>query len=99
MVVMSTFCFSVDSDPSPNALPRVLDVFALHGLVPDSCHSVKSPAGLSVDLQLSDVAAVDAALLRKRLAKIITVTSVQLFEKRDQPSGSSSPSPSTAGTA
>ena len=82
---MSTFCFSVDSDPSPTTLPRVLDVFALHGLVPDSCHSVKGPEGLSVDVQLSDMADADAALLRKRLSRIVTVTSVLVYEKRGQP--------------
>jgi hypothetical protein len=30
-----TYCFSVQAEACPAALPRVLDVFALYGSVPD----------------------------------------------------------------
>ena len=82
---MSTFCFSVHSDVDPAALPRVLEVFALHGFVPDQCHACRSGGvadELVVDLQMSEIDAGQALLLAKRLGRLVTVTSVLYSEKR-----------------
>ena len=35
----SVYCFSVHAEASPATLPRVVEVFALHGHVPSSCHA------------------------------------------------------------
>lgn len=82
---MSTFCFSVHSDADPAALPRVLEVFALHGFVPDQCHACRS-GGLTdelvVDLQMSEIDAAQAELLAKRLGRVVCVTAVLFSEKR-----------------
>lgn len=81
---MSTFCFSVHADADPAALPRVLKVFALHGFVLDQCHASRGSgrAGeLVVDLQMSEIDADQAALLAKRLGRVITVTGVLFSEK------------------
>ena len=82
---MSTFCFSVHSDADPAALPRVLEVFALHGFVPDQCHASRS-GGLAdelvVDLQMSEIDADQALLLAKRLGRVVSVTGVLFSEKR-----------------
>lgn len=82
---MSTFCFSVQSDAVPGALPRVLEVFAMHGHVPEQCHASRvagEDAGLVVDLQLGGIDAAQAALLAKRLGRVVSVTGVLYSEKR-----------------
>ena len=82
---MSTFCFSVHSDADPAALPRVLEVFALYGFVPDQCHASRTGGGcdeLVVDLQMSEIDADQAGLLAKRLGRVVSVTSVLFSEKR-----------------
>lgn len=82
---MSTFCFSVHSDAVPSALPRVLEVFALHGFVPEQCHASRSGRyadELVVDLQMSGIDAARAELLAKRLGRVVSVTDVLYSEKR-----------------
>ena len=37
-------CFSVFAAAEPSALPRVLDVFTLFGVVPQRCHSCRLEA-------------------------------------------------------
>ena len=81
---MATYCFSVVTDATPTSLPRLLDVFALHGFVPDQCYTAYTGIGreeLSVDLHLSELNAEQARLLAKRLARIITVSRVIYSEK------------------
>jgi len=82
---MSTFCFSVHSDADPAALPRVLEVFALYGFVPDQCHASRTAGAadeLVVDLQMSAIDADQAGLLAKRLGRVVSVTNVLFSEKR-----------------
>jgi len=82
---MSTFCFSVHSDAVPSALPRVLEVFALYGYVPEQCHASRAgPAAdeLVVDLQMTGIDAGQATLLAKRLGRVVSVSSVLFSEKR-----------------
>lgn len=81
---MTTFCFSVVADATPTSLPRLLDVFALHGLVPDQCYTAFTGDGreeLSVDVHLSELNPEQARLLAKRLARVITVSRVIYSEK------------------
>ena len=71
----SVYCFSVHAEASPATLPRVVEVFALHGHVPSSCHAqVGGRAGdeqsLTVDLQLGGITAHEAALLAKRIGRV-----------------------------
>ena len=81
---MSTFCFSVHSDAVPSALPRVLDVFAMQGLVPEKCHASRTAVDeeLVVDLQMAEIDAGQAASLAKRLGRVVSVTAVLYSEKR-----------------
>jgi acetolactate synthase regulatory subunit len=82
---MSTFCFSVQSDAVPSALPRVLEVFAMHGYVPEQCHASRvagSGDELVVDLQMGGIDAGEAELLAKRLGRVVSVTGVLFSEKR-----------------
>ena len=83
----SVYCFSVHAEASPATLPRVVEVFALHGHVPSSCHAqVGGRAGdeesLTVDLQMGGITAHEAALLAKRIGRVVTVQSVLWSEKR-----------------
>jgi hypothetical protein len=89
--VMSSFsqervdCFSVFSAADPSALPRILEVFSLYGLVPSRCHSAHAetdPGQLVVDVQIAGLPFGQAALLAKRLGRVITVTQVLWSEKQ-----------------
>ncbi len=83
----SVYCFSVHAEASPSALPRVVEVFALHGHVPSRCHARLDGAGddaaeLVVDLQMAGISAQDAALIAKRLGRCVMVRDVLWSEKR-----------------
>jgi hypothetical protein len=81
---MSTWCFSVHADCDPSALPRVLEVFALYGHVPQRCHAERcGPTGeeLVIDVQMSGLAAAEAALVAKRLGRVVSVAQVLWSEK------------------
>ena len=78
-----TFCFSVHAEASPSTLPRVVEVFALHNHVPSRCYAqVAGPGELVVEVQMADVTAHEAALLAKRLGRVVTVRNVLWSEKR-----------------
>jgi hypothetical protein len=78
-----TDCFSVFSLADPSTLPRVLEVFSLHGLVPASCHSTRDDADqLVIDVQVTGLSQVQAEQLARRLGRTITVTQVLWSEKR-----------------
>ena len=75
----STYCFSVHADLSPSSLPRVVEVFAMHGIVPWRCHSNVSGRDqddLVIDAQLDDLTGDQAAAIAKRLGRIVTVKAV-----------------------
>ena len=78
---MSVYCFSVESDLSPSSLPRVLEVVAAHGLVPDTCHCVAGRDYLTVDLQLSGLDDEGARLIAKRFGRSVEVASVLYSRK------------------
>jgi acetolactate synthase small subunit len=78
-------CFSVFSAADPSALPRILEVFSLHGLIPSRCHSTHAdtdPDQLVIDIQVAGLPAGQATQLAKRLERVITVTQVLCSEKR-----------------
>ena len=78
-------CFSVLSAADPSALPRILEVFTLFGLVPSRCHSARDGidrSQLVVDLQFDDLAPGQARHLARRLGRVITVTQVLWSEKQ-----------------
>jgi hypothetical protein len=78
-------CFSVLTTADPSALPRILEVFSVFGLVPSRCHSARDAAAepqLVVDLQIEDLAPGEAERLARRLGRVVTVTQVLWSEKR-----------------
>ena len=78
-------CFSVFSSADPSALPRIFEVFSLHGLIPTRCHG-SCPDGnddqLVIDIQLSELPSGLADQLARRLRRVITVTEVLWSQKR-----------------
>jgi hypothetical protein len=76
-------CFSVFAAAEPSALPRVLEVFSIHSLVPARCHSARTDDDqLVIDLLVVGLAEGQAPLLAKRLRRIVSVTGVLWSEKR-----------------
>jgi acetolactate synthase small subunit len=78
-------CFSVFVAAEPAALPRVLNVFSLFGVIPERCHSAWVEADrdqLVVDVQVAGLPAGQAEQLARRLDRVITVTQVLHSEKR-----------------
>ena len=80
-----TFCFSVQAEACPSALPRVLEVFALYGSVPDHCYTQlagKSREELVVDVQMSDLDTDTAERIARRLGRVVSVQNVLWSAKR-----------------
>lgn len=78
-------CFSVFSAADPSTLPRVLEVFSLHNLIPTSCHSTRLESDddqMVIDIQISGLPPGHADQLARRLNRVITVTQVLWSEKR-----------------
>ena len=81
----ATFCFSVHTDAEPSALPRVMEVFALYGHIPARCHIERSgpdSQDLVIDAQLEGLGRDEAALVAKRLGRVISVVQVLWSAKR-----------------
>ena len=77
-------CFSVFAAAEPSALPRVLDVFTLFGVVPQRCHAAGSRPTRSscvIDVQVAGLPAGRAEQLARRLDRVIAVTQVLHSEK------------------
>jgi hypothetical protein len=77
-----TACFSVHAAAEPGVMPRVLELFAKRGLVPTSWISRVSGPDLTIDVQVLDLAAADAAYFARALRQIVAVETVLLSEKR-----------------
>ena len=78
-------CFSVFVAAEPAALPRVLNVFSLFGIIPERCHSDRVEAArdqLVVDIQVAGLPVGQAEQLARRLDRVITVTQVLHSVKR-----------------
>ena len=80
-----TACFSVIATAEPGTMPRVLEIFAKRGLMPDRWLSaVVGPTGgeLHIDIQLADADAGLVERLAQSLRQVVSVQSVLTSEKR-----------------
>ena len=50
-----TVSFSLQARAEPGVMPRVLELFAKRGLVPQKWHSTASAAALSIDVQIGGI--------------------------------------------
>jgi acetolactate synthase small subunit len=77
-------CFSVFAAADPTALPRVLNVFGLYGVIPERCHCSRLETDhdqLVIDVQVAGLPAGRAEQVARRLDRVITVTQVLHSEK------------------
>ena len=89
IVVMSSTplrvdCFSVFAAAEPSALPRVLDVFTLFGVVPQRCHACRLESDqdhLVIDVQAADLPVGRAEQIARRLDRVVAVTQVLHSER------------------
>jgi acetolactate synthase small subunit len=89
IVVMSSTqqrvdCFSVFAAAEPGALPRILDVFTLFGVVPQRCHVCRLESDqdqLVIDVQAADLPAGRAEQIARRLDRVVAVTQVLHSER------------------
>jgi hypothetical protein len=80
----SVYCFAVQAEPTPCALPRVLEVFASCGLVPSRCMSDVGSVRdqLVIEVQLAGLSPEQAEHVARRLGRVLTVQSVLWSEKQ-----------------
>jgi hypothetical protein len=77
-------CFSVFAAAEPSALPRILDVFTLFGVVPQRCHVCRLESDqdqLVIDVQAADLALGRAEQIVRRLDRVVAVTQVLHSER------------------
>ncbi|MAF95882.1 MAG: hypothetical protein CMM60_09050 [Rhodospirillaceae bacterium] len=80
-----TACFSVIATAEPGTMPRVLEIFAKRGLIPDRWLSaVAGPRDgeIHIDIQLADTDRELAKRLAHSLRQVVSVQSVLTSEKR-----------------
>lgn len=74
-------CFAVQALVDPGLLPRVLEMFAKRGLVPDRWVAQREGDGLSIDLQIAGFTPELTDYVARCLRQIPQVTAVLTSEK------------------
>jgi len=77
-----TFCFSVQAAAEPGIMPRVLELFAKRGLVPQKWHSAVSGTVLTIDVQMSGLGHELADYIARCMRQIAGVDAVLTSERR-----------------
>jgi hypothetical protein len=81
----ATACFSVSGEPSPGLMPRILELFAKRGVVPDAFHGRVADGRLSVEVRATGLDEATAAYIGRCLRQIHLVERVlvSMGEERD----------------
>ena len=77
-----TVCFSVQAAAEPGVMPRVLELFAKRGLVPQKWHSTVSGAALAIDVQAGGLGRDTADYIAQCMRQIVGVEAVLTTERR-----------------
>ena len=80
-----TVCFSVQARAEPGVMPRVVELFAKRGLVPQQWHSTASGSALTIEVQIGGLGRDLAGYIARSMRQIIGVETVLTSETR--PSG------------
>ena len=80
-----TVCFSVQAVAEPGVMPRLLELFAKRGLVPQKWHSTAAGSALTIDLQIGGLGHDLADYIARCMRQITGVETVLTSETR--PSG------------
>ena len=78
-------CFSLQARAEPGVMPRVVELFAKRGLVPQKWHSMVSGEALTIDVQIGGLGRDLAAYIARCMRQITGVETVLTSETR--PSG------------
>ena len=77
-----TVSFSVQARPDPGVLPRVVELFAKRGLVPQKLHSTALGAALAIDVQVEGIGRELADYIARCMRQIAGVETVLSSETR-----------------
>ena len=77
-----TFCYSLLARPEPGVMPRVVELFAKRGLVPQKWHSAASPSALSIEVQIGGLEHDVADYIGRCMRQIVGVETVLTSETR-----------------
>lgn len=77
-----TACFSVHAHAEPGVMPRVLELFAKRGLVPQRCHSAAAGATLTIDVQIGGLGQETVDYIACCMRQIVGVEAVLTAERR-----------------
>src|SRR3979490_2410148 len=77
-----TVCFSVQAVAEPGVMPRVLELFAKRGLVPQKWHSTVSGMALAIDVQAGGLGRDTADYIARCMRQIAGVDAVLTSERR-----------------
>lgn len=76
------FCYSVQARAEPGVMPRVVELFAKRGLVPQRWHSTASDRALAIDVQIGGLDRDAAAYIARCMRQIVGVETVLTSESR-----------------
>ncbi len=77
-------CFSIQAGADPSVMPRVLELFAKRGMIPQRWHSDlggRRRDELTIDLQVDGLDRAQTELIAHAIRQMVTVTSVLTSEK------------------
>jgi acetolactate synthase small subunit len=80
-----TVCYSLLARAEPGVMPRVVELFAKRGLVPQKWHSAASPWALTIEVQIGGLDHGVADYIGRCMRQIVGVETVLTSETR--PSG------------
>jgi acetolactate synthase small subunit len=75
-------CFSVQARAEPGVMPRVVELFAKRGLVPQKWHSTASGSALTIEVQIGGLGRDLAGYIARSMRQIIGVEAVLTSEPR-----------------
>ncbi len=75
-------CFSLQARAEPGVMPRVVELFAKRGLVPQKWHSTASGEALTIDVQMAGLDRDLAGYIARCMRQITGVETVLTSETR-----------------
>jgi acetolactate synthase regulatory subunit len=77
-----TVCFSLQARAEPGVMPRVVELFAKRGLVPQKWHSTAAGPALTIEVQMTGLGPDLAGYIARSMRQIIGVEAVLTSETR-----------------
>ena len=77
-----TVCFSVQARAEPGVMPRVVELFAKRGLVPQKWHSTAAGPALTIEVQMGGLGPDLPGYIARSMRQIIGVEAVLTSETR-----------------